>query len=147
MATSDSDRVSDVVTPDRSSRAVGIGRALIAVYAILAIAATARSAYQLATKFDEAPLAYLLSAFAGVIYLLATIALLKRGAVWYRVAWVTIIVEFLGVLIVGTLSIVDREWFPADTVWSIFGRGYVFIPLNLPVLGMLWLARTRKAVA
>jgi len=124
---------------------VGIGRALIAVYAILALAATARSVYQLATKFDEAPLAYLLSAFAGVIYVLATVALLGRGPVWYRIAWVTIVIEFIGVVVVGTLSVVDPEWFPADTVWSIFGRGYVFIPLVLPVLGMLWLWRNRKA--
>ena len=124
---------------------MGIGRALIAVYAILALAATARSVYQLATKFDEAPLAYLLSAFAGVIYVLATVALLGRGPVWYRIAWVTIVIEFIGVVVVGTLSVVDPEWFPADTVWSIFGRGYVFIPLVLPVLGMLWLWRNRKA--
>ena len=124
---------------------MGIGRALIAVYAILALAATARSGYQLATKFDEAPLAYLLSAFAGLIYVLATVALLGRGPVWYRIAWVTIVIEFIGVLVVGTLSVVDPEWFPADTVWSIFGRGYVFIPLVLPVLGMLWLWRNRRA--
>lgn len=145
MATSDSDRTGGIDTPVRSSRAVGIGRALIAVYAILALAATARSVYQLATKFDEAPLAYLLSAFAGVIYVLATVALLGRGPVWYRIAWVTIVIEFIGVVVVGTLSVVDPEWFPADTVWSIFGRGYVFIPLVLPVLGMLWLWRNRKA--
>jgi len=145
VATSDSDRTGGIDTPVRSSRAVGIGRALIAVYAILALAATARSVYQLATKFDEAPLAYLLSAFAGVIYVLATVALLGRGPVWYRIAWVTIVIEFIGVVVVGTLSVVDPEWFPADTVWSIFGRGYVFIPLVLPVLGMLWLWRNRKA--
>lgn len=147
MATSDPGRAAGTDAPARSSRAVGIGRALIAVYAVLALAATARSAYQLATKFDEAPLAYLLSALAGVIYIIATVALLRRGPVWYRVAWVTIVIEFIGVLVVGTLSVLDPEWFPADTVWSAFGRGYVFIPLVLPVLGMLWLWRNRRTAA
>ena len=126
-----------------STRAFGVGRVLIAVYAVLALAATARSAYQLATKFDDAPVAYALSGLAGVVYIIATIALLKRGDTWYRVAWVTIIFEFVGVRAVGILSIVDPELFPADTVWSAFGRGYLFIPLVLPVLGMLWLYRTR----
>jgi hypothetical protein len=116
---------------------------LIAVYAILALAATARSAFQIAVKFHEAPVAYLLSALAGVVYIVATVALIKRGDTWYRVAWVTIAFELVGVLVVGTLSIVDGVLFPADTVWSFYGRGYVFIPLALPILGMLWLYRKR----
>ena len=127
----------------RSTRAVGVGRVLIVVYAILALAATARSAFQIATKFETAPVAYLLSALAGIVYIVATVAFIKRGDTWYRVAWVTLAFELLGVLTVGTLSLVDPVLFPADTVWSIYGRGYVFIPLVLPVLGMIWLYRRR----
>ena len=130
-----------------SSRAVGVGRVLIAVYAVLALAATARSFVQIVTRFETAPLAYLLSALAGVVYIAATVALLKRGELWYRIAWITITFELLGVLVVGSLSLVDPELFPADTVWSAFGRGYLFIPLVLPVLGMIWLWRSRKAQA
>lgn len=130
-----------------SSRAVGVGRLLIAVYAILALAATARSAYQIATKFDTAPVAYLLSALAGVVYIIATVALIKRGDTWYRIAWVTLVFELAGVLSVGTLSLIDGVLFPADTVWSFFGRGYVFIPLVLPILGMVWLYRRRPSAA
>ncbi len=129
---------------EASTRAVGVGRVLIAVYAILAIAATARSLFQLATKFDVAPVAYALSGVAGLVYILATVALLKRGETWYRIAWGTLIFELTGVIVVGVLSVIDPVLFPADTVWSFFGRGYVFIPLVLPILGMLWLARTRR---
>lgn len=127
----------------QSSRAVGVGRVLIAVYAVLALAATARSVLQLATRFEEAPVAYVLSAFAGVVYIVATVALIARGRVWYVVAWVTISIELAGVLVVGVLSILDPQLFPAATVWSFFGMGYLFVPLVLPILGMVWLARTR----
>lgn len=130
-----------------SSRAVGVGRVLIAVYAILALAATARSFVQIVTRFEEAPVAYLLSALAGVVYIVATVALLKKGEFWYRIAWITIGFELLGVLVIGTLSLVDTALFPDDTVWSTFGRGYLFIPLVLPLLGMLWLWRTRRSAA
>lgn len=130
---------------NNSTRAVGVGRVLIAVYAVLALAATARSAYQIATKFDEAPVAYLLSALAGVVYILATVALLKQGDVWYRIAWVTISFELLGVLVVGALSLFDPVLFPDATVWGFFGRDYLFIPLVLPILGMLWLYRSRPS--
>jgi hypothetical protein len=128
-----------------STRAVGVGRVLIAVYAILALAATARSFVQIVRAFDEAPVAYLLSALAGAVYIVATIALIRRGSTWYRIAWITIAFELAGVLTVGTLSLLDPELFPADTVWSFYGRGYLFIPLVLPVLGMIWLYTRRPS--
>jgi hypothetical protein len=128
-----------------STRAVGVGRVLIVVYAILALGATARSIFQIATRFDEAPLAYSLSAVAGVVYLLATIALIGRGPVWYRIAWITISFELLGVLVVGALSFIQPELFKHASVWSHFGQGYLFIPLVLPVLGMLWLRARRPS--
>lgn len=124
-------------------RVTGIGRVLIMVYGVLALAATGRSFVQIVGKFDEAPLAYTLSALAAVVYIVATIALIKRGRTWYRIAWITIGFELLGVLVIGTLSLVDPELFPHDTVWSVYGRGYLFIPLVLPILGMWWLARHR----
>ncbi|NYD65785.1 hypothetical protein [Agromyces atrinae] len=122
-------------------RISGIGQVLIAVYAILAVGATGRSAVQVIFKFDEAPVAYSLSAVAAVVYIIATIALVARGVIWYRVAWATIVFEFVGVLTVGVLSLTVPEFFAHESVWSYFGRGYVFIPLVLPVLGMWWLAK------
>ncbi len=128
-----------------NSRAVGVGRVLIVIYAILALGATARSVVQILTKFDVAPVAYLLSAVSGVIYIVATIALILPGTTWYRIAWAAITVELVGVLSVGTLTIVDSTLFVSDTVWSYFGRGYLFVPLVLPILGMLWLYRRRPS--
>jgi hypothetical protein len=116
---------------------------LVAVYGLLAIAATGRSILQIATEFDHAPLAYSLSALAGVIYIVATVALVAPGHGWFRVAVVTISIELVGVLVVGALSLVDPVLFPDKTVWSGFGRGYGFVPLVLPILGLLWLYRTR----
>nr|WP_225224658.1 hypothetical protein [Cellulomonas sp. JH27-2] len=114
---------------------------LVAVYGILALAATARGIYQVATKLSDAPVAYLLSLFSGVVYILATIALATDRR---RLAWVTVLVELVGVLVVGTLSVVDVGEFPDETVWSGFGAGYGYIPLVLPFLGLLWLWRTGR---
>ena len=125
------------------TRVTGVGRLLIAVYGVLALAATGRSFVQIVGKFDEAPLAYSLSALAAVVYILATVALILRSTAWYWVAWITIGFEMLGVLLIGTLSLVDPELFPHDTVWSVYGRGYLFIPLVLPILGMWWLSKHR----
>jgi cytochrome bd-type quinol oxidase subunit 2 len=120
----------------------GPGRVLVAVYAIFALAATARAGVQIATKFTEAPVAYLLSALAAVVYLVATVALARSGPRARRVAFVACSVELAGVLIVGTLSLAWPDAFPDETVWSVFGRGYGFVPLVLPILGLLWLRRS-----
>ena len=128
-------------TEDRPGTAHGPGRVLVAVYGVFALAAGARAAVQLSTRFAEAPVAYLLSALAAVVYVVATVALARRGR---RVALVAISVELVGVLVVGTLSLVDRAAFPDETVWSAYGRGYLFIPLVLPVVGLLYLRRTAR---
>ena len=125
---------------DIRSTATGFGRPLVAVYAIFALAAAARSVFQLATKADEAPVAYLLSALAGVVYVVATWAL---GTDRRPVAAVTIGFELVGVVGVGLLSLLDGELFPDETVWSDFGRGYGFVPLVLPLVGLWWLRHTR----
>ncbi|HEX2131103.1 MAG TPA: hypothetical protein VHH15_06040 [Actinophytocola sp.] len=127
--------MSDLATRTRS----GPGRLLIAVYAVFALAATARSAVQLGTRFDEAPLPYLLSAFAAVVYVLATACLVRGDRASRTVATVSIVVELVGVLVVGTLSLVDPAAFPEATVWSDYGRGYGFVPAVLPLLGLWWL--------
>lgn len=128
-------------------RISGAGRVLITVYAILAIGATSRAVYQLLTAYSSAPVPITLSAISGVIYLVATTALILRGPAWYRVAWITISTELVGVVLVGTLSLVAPAIFADDSsVWSYYGIGYVFIPLVLPVLGMLYLRRTHATV-
>ncbi|KQV05188.1 hypothetical protein [Leifsonia sp. Root112D2] len=145
---------SSVPHPTAGRRVSGVGRLLIVVYGILALAATGRSVFQIIDRFGEAPVAFTLSALAAVVYIVATIALIAPGARWYRVAWSTISFELCGVLIVGSLSL----FLPAalglssidpfgrqSTVWSVYGMGYLFIPLVLPILGMLWLARHRPA--
>jgi hypothetical protein len=127
----------------RSATATGPGRILIAVYAIFALSATARAAVQIAAKFSEAPVAYLLSGLAGVVYILATIGLAGRKPGYRRLAWGAVGFELVGVLVVGALTVFDAGDFPDDTVWSYFGRGYGFIPLVLPFVGLWWLRHTR----
>nr|WP_211177529.1 hypothetical protein [Pseudonocardia acidicola] len=107
------------------------------------MSATARAAVQIATKFSEAPLAYLLSAVAGVVYILATIGLAGHGPGRRRLAWAAVGFELIGVLVIGTVTVLDAADFPDDTVWSVYGRGYGFVPLVLPLFGLWWLRRTR----
>ncbi|MFP5347124.1 MAG: hypothetical protein ACLGIA_08855 [Actinomycetes bacterium] len=127
------------------TRRSGPGRVLIAAYGVFALSASARAGVQIATHFSAAPVAYSLSAFAALVYVVATAALATRGRAAWRVAVAAVLVELAGVLMVGTLSLTDRAAFPDATVWSVYGRGYGVVPLVLPVLGLLWLRHTAPA--
>jgi hypothetical protein len=120
----------------------GAGRLLIAIYAIFALAATARSLYQLATKFNEAPVAYSLSAVSALVYVVATISLAKSFS---KLATYALVFELVGVVVVGTLSIVLPADFHHATVWSLYGAGYACIPLVLPIWGLWWLKKAQRA--
>lgn len=139
--------MSEPVTPPEPaasrphSTRTGPGRLLVAVYGLFALSASARAVVQIATKFSHAPVAYLLSAFAGLVYIVATVTLTAGSPRARRIAVVSCSVELAGVLVVGTWSLVDRATFPDATVWSGYGSGYGFVPLVLPVFGLLWLRR------
>lgn len=125
---------------ESADTAHGFGRVLVAVYAVFALAASARSLYQLIAEVDsDTALPYALSAFAGLVYIAATYALATNHR---RLALITIGIEMVGVIVVGALTLVDGGLFGDQTVWSDFGRGYGFIPFVLPFVGLWWLRQT-----
>ena len=126
------------------STRTGPGRLLVAVYALFALSASARAGVQIATKISHAPVAYVLSALAGVVYIIATVTLARGGPTARRIAVFSCSFELVGVLAVGTWSVADPATFPDATVWSGYGVGYGFVPLVLPVFGLLWLRRWRR---
>ena len=127
----------------RTAVNAGPGRVLIGLYGLFALSAGVRAGFQIASRFDQAPAAYLLSAVAAAIYLVAMLGLIRGGRGGRRLALVCCAVELAGVLVVGTASLVAADVFPDETVWSFYGRGYGFVPLVLPVLGLIWLTHVR----
>lgn len=132
-----------------ATKTLGIGRLLIAAYAVLALAATGRAGYELVAKFDQAPLPYALSAASALIYIVATIALAKQSQAWRKVAYGAVIIELTGVLVIGLASFIWPDFFMYDgkqvrTVWSYFGIAYGCVPMVLPVLGLIWLGKSKQ---
>lgn len=125
----------------RASR--GFTAVLLMVYGLFALASTARSAVQILRDFDRAPVAYLLSLVSAITYIAVTVVLARRGRDSVA-ALVLVIVELAGVLVVGTLTIVDPQLFPEATVWSQFGSGYGYVPLALPVIALTYILLGRR---
>ncbi|NEA43417.1 hypothetical protein [Streptomyces sp. SID11385] len=130
-------------TAGRTRLISGPGILLLWVYGVMVVGALSRSVYQLSTEFDRAPLAYVLSAVAGVVYCFITWSLVRGGEGARTAARICCAIELFGVLVVGTWTLVDSDSFPDSTVWSDYGMGYLFIPVILPVSALLWLRRSR----
>jgi hypothetical protein len=135
------------MTSTERRRVQGPGRLIAAVYTLFALSAGARAVFQIATKFSHAPLAYILSAIAAVIYLLAAICFTFPSAGSWRTAVVALCIEFVGVVGVGIISVLDPSLFNDASVWSNFGVGYGFVPLVLPLIGLWWLRRPATRAA
>ncbi|MGW2211806.1 hypothetical protein [Streptomyces sp. NPDC001781] len=125
----------------------GPGMLLVWFYGVMVVGAVSRSVYQIATDFGRAPLAYSLSALAGVVYGFITYTLVRGGEKARRAAVVCCAAELAGVLIVGTWTLVEPSAFPDATVWSDYGMGYVFIPVLLPLTALYWLRAARRRQA
>lgn len=125
----------------RSRLISGPGMLLVWLYGVMVVGAVSRSAVQISTEFDKAPLAYSLSAVAGLVYAFITYSLVRGGDTARRAAFVCCALELAGVLIVGTWTLVEPSAFPDATVWSDFGVGYLFIPVLLPLSAMYWLRK------
>ncbi|MFD6532414.1 hypothetical protein [Streptomyces sp. NPDC060184] len=123
----------------------GPGRVLVWFYGVFTVAAASRAIVQIILDFGKAPLAYVLSAVAALVYGFITYSLVRGGEKARRAALVCCAAELTGVLIVGTWTMAEPSAFADATVWSDFGMGYVFIPVILPVTGLLWLRRAKQA--
>ncbi|GGM00278.1 hypothetical protein GCM10010129_49760 [Streptomyces fumigatiscleroticus] len=133
-------------SPTRTRLVSGPGMLLVWLYGVMVVGAVSRSVYQISTEFDRAPLAYSLSAVAGLVYGFITYSLVRGGETARRAALVCCAAELAGVLIVGTWTLAEPSAFPDATVWSEYGMGYLFIPVLLPLSALYWLraSRTRQ---
>ncbi|MEV5239352.1 hypothetical protein AB0K89_09570 [Streptomyces cinnamoneus] len=122
----------------------GPGRLLVWLYGVFTVAAASRSVVQMIVDFGRAPLAYVLSAGAALVYAFITYSLVRGGEQARRAALVCCAAELAGVLVVGTWTLVEPSAFPDATVWSDYGMGYLFIPVILPVTAMAWLRRAER---
>ncbi|WKD35559.1 hypothetical protein [Streptomyces xanthophaeus] len=145
MPDSDTTSATGATATGRKRLVSGPGLLLVWLYGVMVVGAVSRSAFQISTEFDRAPLAYALSAVAALAYAFITYSLVRGGETARKAALICCAAELAGVLAVGTWTVVRPESFPDTTVWSQFGMGYLFIPVILPITGMLWLRRSREA--
>ena len=132
---------------ERQKLITGPGTLLVWLYGVMVVGAVSRSVFQIATDFDRAPLAYSLSAVAGIAYGFITYSLVRGGETARKAALVCCAAELVGVLAVGTWTLAEPSAFADSTVWSDYGMEYLFIPVVLPVTALFWLRRSRAVAS
>lgn len=112
---------------------------LSALYTFWAVAIGSRVAWQYATRGGD----YLpthLSAGAALLY--GVIAFWAWYG-WCDALLAGLIVELAGVIVVGTYEIFAP--FDYATAWSHYGAGYLYLPLILPIAGIIIIWRQKRA--
>ena len=115
-------------------------------YGLWAFSALGRSSWEY--LFKQNVTTYVpahLSTFVGLLYILIIVGLRRRSPRWWWVTLGLLTVELAGVLIVGTIDLIRP--FAYATVWSQYGRGYFFMPLVLPFVGLWWMLRRETRAA
>jgi hypothetical protein len=79
------------------------------------------------------------------VYGFITYSLVRGGETARKAALVCCAAELVGVLTVGTWTLIEPSAFPDATVWSDYGMGYVFIPVLLPLSALYWLRKAARA--
>ena len=131
-----------LLAPSRpAGRRPGPGRALAATYTLFALAAGSRAAVELIVQPGRAPVAYGLSVLSAACYLIGALAFRQQTTLARRIALVACAFELLAVLIIGSLTLQHPARWGDETVWSAYGYGYGFIPVLLPVMGLIYLRR------
>lgn len=125
--------------------AYGLGRVLILVYGIFAVAATARATVRWSAPRPRRrwPTACPRRPASSTCWPPSPWPTTGAGCAGW--AGPPSASSLVGVLTVGTLSLVRPDLFPHDTVWSRFGSGYGYVPAVLPVLGLGWLWHSSPA--
>jgi hypothetical protein len=126
--------------PGTSAATRGGADALAFFYGLWAVAALSRAGYQYLVRRPDDFTPTHISLFVGALYVLIIIALRRRSPHAWWSALLLLWVELLGVLLVGTIDVLWQP-FPYSSVWSAYGAGYLFMPLVLPLAGLVWLVR------
>lgn len=128
----------DQVADDRP-RSLGLGRIVLAVYWIFGLVTSAIAVVDLVNHGQGALGPRFVSLLGGLVYLVAAAALTHNGRRMRVVGWSCVVVELLGPIIVGLVGLGIPEVSGARSVWADFGADFWYLPIAIPVVGLVWL--------
>lgn len=124
---------------DTRGPSLGLGRLVMAAFWLFGAWVTTNAVID-ALHWDSGPIGPVVVALvAGIVYLVAALALTHNGRRMRRLGWAAVAVEALGPVLVGLLGMGVPALSDPRSPWGAFGADYWYIPLVLPVIGLVWL--------
>lgn len=124
---------------DTRPRSLGLGRVVMVLFWAFGVWTTVMGVIDLLHVGDGPLGSAIVSVLAGVVYLVAALGITHNGRRMRIIGWAAMVVCAVGPLLVGLLGLGIPELWATRSTWSAFGAHYSFIPLVLPVIGLVWL--------
>lgn len=125
---------------DTRGPSLGLGRLVMAAFWIFGAWVTTNAVVDIVHLDSSGPIGpALVALFAGLLYLLAALALTHNGRRMRMIGWACVCVEAIGPVLVGVLGVGLPQLSDPRSPWGAFGADYWYIPLVLPVVGLVWL--------
>ncbi len=131
----------DQVTDDRGP-AWGAGRLVMVLYWVFGVWTTSVAIFDLFKLGDRALGPSLVALVAGIVYLIAAVGITHNGRRMRAVGWAAVIIEMAGPVIVGLLGLGQPDISEGRSAWADFGADCWYLPLVIPVIGLIWLWRS-----
>lgn len=125
--------------PDNRRPALGLGRIVMAIFWLFGAWTLIVSIRSLIGIGGEPLGPALVSLLAALIYLTAAIALTHNGRRMRMVGWASVGISLAGPILTGLLGVGTSEVSAEFSPWSRFGEYYYYLPLVIPVIGLVWL--------
>lgn len=135
------EQVESAVVDDRRP-SWGLGRIVMALFWIFG-AVTLIPAVVALIRDMEAPIGpRLVAVLAGLTYIVAAVGITHNGKKMRTIAWGAMAVALAGPYIMGLFELGLEPLSQVVSAWSNFGADYLYIPLVLPPVGIVWLWRS-----
>lgn len=127
--------------------ALGLGRLVMALYWIFGIITTLLASWVLirsASLTIFSPIGgKIVALLAGLIYILVAIGITHNGRRMRIMAWVGVIIEMVGPILTGLLELGVPDLGNSHfSPWAGFGVNYWYLPLLVPIVGIIWMWRS-----
>ena len=120
----------------------GLGRIVMLIFWLFGLFTTIPAVIYLIRETQMPIGPRLVAVLAGVTYLLVALGITHNGKKMRIMAWAALVASLVGPFVMGLFELGIEQVSAVPSAWARFGAYYWYVPLVLPVIGLVWMWRS-----